>query len=63
MLDSSSQSALLGILGDKCSDCSTVELSIDGGELKLYRERFLMCFLFNKCICESDAMGNICTNI
>ena len=46
MLDSSSQSTLLGILDEKCSDCSTVEL-FDGVKSKLYRERFLMCFLFS----------------
>lgn len=46
MLASSSQSGPLDIDDAICSDCNTVELS-DGGELKLYSERFLMCLLFS----------------
>ena len=29
------------------SDCSTVELSVEGVELTVYRERFWMCLLFS----------------
>ena len=33
--------------GIACSDCSTVELSVEGVELKVYKERFWMCLLFS----------------